>query len=86
MCSQIKEYMKGVDCTGQYLSCHSFLEKSIKWPKKIFIFLVHCALFNSDAVCYRLNPNFDTSFYKYLQTLAEEWIACDSNYNDKGNL
>ena len=50
------------------------------------MFLVHCVLLNSYTVYRKLNQNSDSSFYKYLQTLGEEWIACDFKYNDQGNL
>ena len=49
-------------------------------------FLYNCVFINSCTVYRKLNPNSDTSFYKCLQTLAEEFIACDSECNDQGNL
>jgi hypothetical protein len=80
------QQMKGVDLADQYLSYYSFLRKSIKWTKKVFMFLLHCTLFNSFILYRKLNPHTNITFSKFLQTLAEEWIASATEHHDPENL
>ncbi len=44
---QYNMFMKGVDKADQYLSYYSLSRKTVKWPKKVAFWLIHCALFNS---------------------------------------
>jgi len=39
--------MTGVGRADQYLSYYSFLRKSVKWSKKVVLYLLNCALFNA---------------------------------------
>lgn len=41
------KYMKGVDCADQYLSYYSIFRKTKKWTKRVVMFFINCALFNS---------------------------------------
>ena len=36
----------GVDTADQYLAYYPFIRKTVKWPKKVFFFLLQCCLFN----------------------------------------
>jgi len=42
--------MKGVDHADQYLSYYSVDRKTVKWSKKVVLFLLNCTLFNSILV------------------------------------
>jgi hypothetical protein len=44
---QYNLFRKGVDTADQYLSYFSLLRKTVKWPKKVALWLINCALFNS---------------------------------------
>ena len=44
---QYNKFMKGVDRADQYLSYYSFLSKTVKWSKKVVLYLLNCALFNA---------------------------------------
>ena len=44
---QYNKFMKGVDRADQYLSYYSVLRKTIKWSKKVVLYLLNCALFNA---------------------------------------
>jgi hypothetical protein len=50
-------HMRGVDTADQYLAYYSFIHKTVKWPKKVFFYLLQCALFNSYVVFTKSNPN-----------------------------
>ncbi|XP_012277177.1 piggyBac transposable element-derived protein 4 [Orussus abietinus] len=80
------QHMKGVHQADQYLSYYSFLRKSIKWTKKVFMFLLHCTFFNSFILYRKLNPHTNITFSKFLQTLAEEWISSATEHHDTENL
>jgi hypothetical protein len=54
-------FMKGVDRASQYLAYYSLLRKDVKWTKKVALWLINCALFNSFLV------------YKYLKS----WIKIE---------
>jgi hypothetical protein len=43
---QYNKFMKGIDRADQYLSYYSILRKSVKWSKKVVLYLLNCALFN----------------------------------------
>jgi hypothetical protein len=52
---QYSKYMKGVDHADQYLSYYSVDRKTVKWSKKVVLFLLNCTLFNSILVYKTLN-------------------------------
>ncbi|GBM20123.1 PiggyBac transposable element-derived protein 4 [Araneus ventricosus] len=78
------QHMKGFYLAQQYFTKYAFLQQSVKWTKKTFLFLVHCGLFNSFIVYRKLNPFIKITFSKYLLTLAKEWISC--HIEDKSPL
>ncbi|XP_020298085.1 piggyBac transposable element-derived protein 4-like [Pseudomyrmex gracilis] len=49
------KYMKGVDRADQYLSYYSIFRKTKKWTKRVVMFFINCALFNSYKVYTTLN-------------------------------
>ena len=53
---QYNKFMMGVDRADQYLSYYSILRKSVKWSKKVVLYLPNCALFNAFCV-YRTLTN-----------------------------
>jgi hypothetical protein len=50
---QYNKFMKGIDRADQYLS-YSILRKSVKWSKKVVLYLLNCALFNAFCVYRKL--------------------------------
>jgi len=44
---QYNKFIKGVDRADQYLSFYSVLRKTIIWSKKVVLYLLNCALFNT---------------------------------------
>ena len=49
--------MKGIDRADQYLSFYSVLRKTVKWSKKVVLYLLNCVLFNEFFVYRTLNTN-----------------------------
>ena len=44
---QYNKFLKGVDRADQYLSYYSVLRKTVKWLKKLVLYLLNCALFSA---------------------------------------
>jgi hypothetical protein len=49
-------HMHGVDTADQYPAYYPFIRKTVNWPKKVFFYLLQCALFNSYVVFTTLIP------------------------------
>ena len=47
---QYNKFIMGVDRTDPYLSCYSVMRKTVKWSKKVVMYLLNCALFNAFCV------------------------------------
>ena len=54
---QYSKFMKGIDRADQYLSYYSLLRKTVKWSKKMVLYLLKCVLFNTFFVYRTLNTN-----------------------------
>jgi hypothetical protein len=67
-------HMHGVYTADQYLAYYPFTHKTVKWPKKVFFYLLQCALFNSYVVFTKSNPNSHKSFLDYLVHVSENLI------------
>jgi len=67
-------HMHGVDTADQYLACYPFIRKTVKWPKKVFFYLLECCLFNSYVTFSKNNPNSRKSFLDFMSDFAENLI------------
>jgi len=54
---QYNKFIKGVDRADQYLTYYSILKKTVKWSKKVVLYLLNCVLFNAFFVFRMLNTN-----------------------------
>ena len=54
---QYNKSMNGIDRADQYLSYYSVLRKTAKWSKKVVLYLLNWALFNTFFVYRTLNTN-----------------------------
>uniref|UniRef100_G1Q6F5 PiggyBac transposable element-derived protein domain-containing protein n=1 Tax=Myotis lucifugus TaxID=59463 RepID=G1Q6F5_MYOLU len=78
----IKEYnahVKGIDRADQFLSCCSILRKTMKWTKKVVLYLINCGLFNSFRVYNVLNPQAKMKYKQFLLSVVRDWITDDNN-------
>jgi hypothetical protein len=62
-------FMKGVDRADQYPADYSLLRKTVKSTKKVALWLINCALFNSFMVYKNLNSG---SKFKYKAWATDE--------------
>ena len=61
--------MHGVDTADQYLAYYPFIRKTVKWPKKVFFYLLQCCLFNSYVTFSKNNPNSRKSFLYFMSDI-----------------
>jgi len=67
-------HMHGVDTEDQYLTYYPFIHKTVKWPKKVFFYLLQCCLFNSYVTFSKNNPNSSKSFLDFISDITENLI------------
>jgi len=71
---QHNKFLKGVDRAYQYLSFYSVLRKTIKWSKKVVLYLLNCALFSAFFVYRTLNTNKNGKYKNFLHEVGRSWI------------
>jgi len=54
---QYNKFIKDVERADQQVSYYSVLKKSVKWSKKVVLYLLNCVLFNAFFVYRTLNTN-----------------------------
>jgi len=67
---QYNKFMKGVDRADQYICFYSVLRKTVKWSKKVVLYLQHCALFNTFFVYRTLNTNKKVKYKNFLHDVG----------------
>ena len=67
-------HMHGVDTAEQYLAYYPFIRKTVKWPKKVFFYLLQCCLFNSYVTFSKNNHNSRKSFLDFMSEITENLI------------
>ena len=81
---QYNKYMKGIGRAGQYLSYYSVLRKTVKWSKKMVLYLLNCVPFNAFFV-YR-TPNTNKVNYKnFLLEVGRSWITEVQNQSESSS-
>uniref|UniRef100_A0ABF7PQ92 piggyBat transposase n=1 Tax=Myotis lucifugus TaxID=59463 RepID=A0ABF7PQ92_MYOLU len=70
------KHMKGVDRADQYLSYYSILRRTVKWTKRLAMYMINCALFNSYAV-YKSVRQRKMGFKMFLKQTAIHWLTDD---------
>ena len=69
------KYMKGADRADQFLSYYPIYRKTIKWSKKVVLYLFNCALFNSFRVYQHFNERSKSlRFHDFLLEICEAWL------------
>ena len=66
--------MHGVDTADQYLTYYPFIRKTVKWPEKLFFYLLQCCLFNSYVTFSKNNPNSRKSLLDFMSDITENLI------------
>lgn len=80
------KYMKGVDRADQYLSYYSLLRKTIKWPKKVVLWLINSALFNAFCLYKAQNPGCKLRYKKFLLHTAGYLTGIQVSQGDNENF
>ena len=83
---QYNKFIKGIDRTDQYLSYYLVLKKTVKWSKKVVLYLLNCVLFNAFFVHRTLNTN-KVKYKNFLHEVGRSWISdvqnrCESSSDD----
>ena len=82
---QYNKFMKGIDRADQYLSFYSVLRKTIKWLKKVVLYLLNCALFNAFFVYRTLNRNKKVKYKNFLHKVGTSWISEVQNRSESNS-
>ena len=78
------KYMKGVDRADQFLSYYPIYRKTIKWSKKVALYLFNCALYNAFVLQQHYNTNSKKlHFHDFLLKICESWIKDRSPVGEK---
>jgi hypothetical protein len=71
--SDYNMFMNEVDRADQYLSCYSLLRKTVKWAKKVVLWLVNYAFYNSFCMHKILNLAKQLKYKIFLLQVAKAW-------------
>jgi len=71
---QYCKFIKGIDRADQYLTYYSVLKNTVKWPKKVVLYLLNCVLFSAFFVYRTLNTN-KVKYKNFLHELGRSWIS-----------
>jgi len=62
-------HMHSVDTGDQYLVHHPFIRKTVKWPKKVFLYLLQCCSLNSYVNISTNNPYSCKLFLDFMSDI-----------------
>jgi len=82
---QYNKFRKGIDRADQYLSFYSVLRKTVKWSKKVVLYLLNCALFNAFFVYRTLNTNKKVKYKNILHEVGRSWISEVQNQSESNS-
>ena len=83
--AQYNKFMKGVDRSDQCLSFYSVLRKTVKWPKKVLLYLLNCALFNAFFVYRMLHTNKKVQYKNFPHEVGRSWISVVQSQNESNS-
>jgi hypothetical protein len=82
---QYIKFIKGVDRADQYLTGYSVLKKTVKWSKKVVLYLLNCVLFNTFFVYRTLNTNKKIKYKNFLHEVGRSWILEVQNQSESSS-
>jgi len=65
---QYNKFIKGIN------RADSILKKTVKWSKKVVLYLLNCVLFNALFMYRRLNTN-KVKYKNFLHEVGRSWIS-----------
>jgi hypothetical protein len=72
---QYNNFIKGTDRSNQYLSFYSVPTKTVKWSKKVVMYLLNCVLCNVFFVYRTQNTNKKVMYKNFLHEIGRSWIS-----------
>jgi len=82
---QYSKLMKGVDRADQCLSYYAVLRETVKWSKKVVLYLLNCALFNAFFVYRTLNTNKKVKYKNFLHEVGRSCISEVQNRSESSS-
>jgi len=79
------KFMKDIDRADQYLSFYPVLRKTVKWLKKVVLYLLNYAPFNAFFVYRTLNTNKKVKYKNFLHEVGRSWISEDQNRSESSS-
>ena len=67
-------HMHRVHTADRYPVYDPFIRKPVKWPNKLFFYLLQCRLFNRYVTFSEKNPNSHKSFLDFMSDITENMI------------
>ena len=81
---QYNKFIKGIDRADQYLSFYSVLRKTVKWSKKVVLYLLNCAL-NAFFVYRTLNTNKKVKYKNFLHEVGMSGVPEVQNQSESNS-
>jgi hypothetical protein len=84
---QYTKFTQDIDRADQYLNYYTVLRKTLKWSKKVVLYLLKCGPFNACFVYRTLNTNKKVKYKNFLHEVGRSLISevqdrRESNSND----
>jgi len=81
---QYNKFIKDVDRADPYLSYYSVLKKTVKWSKKVVLYLLNCVLFSAFFVYRTLNTN-KVKYKNFMQEVGRSCILEVQNRSESSS-
>jgi len=82
--AQYNKFIKGVDRADQYLNYYLVLKKTVKWLKKVVLYLLNCVLFSALFV-YRMLNTSKLKYNNFLHELGKSWMSEVQNRSESSS-
>jgi len=82
---QYNKFIKAVDRADQYLSFYSVLRKTVKWSKKLVLYLLNCALFSAFFAYRTLNTKKKVMYKNFPHEVGRSWISEVQSRNESNS-
>jgi len=83
--AQYNKLMKGADRADKYLSFYSVLRKTVKWSKKMVLYLLNCVLSNAFFVYRTRNTSKKVKYKNFLHEVGMSWISEVQNRSESSS-
>jgi hypothetical protein len=81
---QYSKFIKGIDRADQYLSYYLALKKTVKWSKKVALYLLNCMLFKP-LFCVQDNKYEQSKYKNFLHEVGRSWASVVQNLSESSS-